>query len=1244
MRTDKKPLQKSDKKTPPRVHNRGVVGYSKKSALLEEAITHMNTGKYGRSSAALKQLLALDPHNTEARRLFATLHLRLGSLVPARQEFESLAKEAIERQDFWLAESLLREYLAAGPRCIPFLELLAHVYEGKGDAVAAVTELGKAIEILLEDPDSENPGKPSQLYTKVRELAPASSVACQFASLFDIQTGELLAPRPPTSAPAKSLEVDVSQPKDTSPTAEEPRAVDVMPWEQLDGLPVSHEILPSIPSNCDIESLLDAPDTLIATAPTGLAPQETVASPSEPPAPIHEANRPNQDTVPSTLSEPPLPSNGDGHLPSTLEKHAVEDGRGNVVSANSMGLSSPMPWEQIENSTIKIEEPAPVTAPLVQSEGVALTPQPDIVSDLLSDRAPAPDLTEPSESIFAAEPSTTPAELPEPESLTPPVTPRPESVSDLLSDRAPAPDLTEPSESTFAAEPSIIPIELPESESLTPPTSDSSSSAPPSWYTAFDATETLSAGTLSVSSPATPSTSDEKLPDTREIDDTESLPSTHPSIVSEASGSLDRTEARPEEPSRTKEPPTVLSETPSSFMVDLQASSQSAFVEPARISEPVPTEHQEIPDRDFCKAAVPPLSPAPNVSPSISTASTNTVTQWSTGEVAVQLHRLPETPVVQPAQLPLVEKSSEPVAELSRSGGWALAPSEPIAPAVEAAAPIMEKVISQEDTRPDWVRESESITFVDPPLPSPSTAWQDSSSESSHVTGGTDLSVAASAVDVLFNSTGESSRILADTHVATPRPRPRRAGRVARIRIGISSFIGTCFSTTRSIVLLGVGLMLSSALLVAIGIGAIGLAWIVMETPPSSVYHDLTLSPPQASSDSRKNGYFLLLGFEAPAEQNPLQAGYERKTERNDLQAANACMRGDEGKGTPTTGASPNLVHGWFTTADPAAQLARQTTAIRSAAAQESLALRRYRQWLSMPFEDTGYGQILSPNCALILLAHRLYLAEGFAQDTNTGLERLETDMRAWRVVLEQSKTLMIKMLAATAVEDNIAIASGLLIRQNLDGEAIGRLDKIVRPLDPVELSLRWPMQSHLAWATKSVTKRLKNDKTDERPLYVSLAAAMPLPIQRRSNAYADYYEAASKSVAEGRYTNLPKRSSFIRTPAVSTLDYLANPIEHIIGIEPLPSWDPYVGRMVEIDARLRLASLQAWIRRGAQEESVLTRLAKAGQAYYDPFTGLPMLLDQERGVMYSIGQDGKDQEGDSLHDVVATIPKFNRS
>ena len=98
---------------------------------------------------------------------------------------------------------------------------------------------------------------------------------------------------------------------------------------------------------------------------------------------------------------------------------------------------------------------------------------------------------------------------------------------------------------------------------------------------------------------------------------------------------------------------------------------------------------------------------------------------------------------------------------------------------------------------------------------------------------------------------------------------------------------------------------------------------------PSPVYHNLTASPPQAFTDSRKNGYLLLLGFDASAEQDPLQAGYERKAEGSDLQAANACMLGDEGKGT-TTGASANMVRGWFTSADPVAMLKPQAAAVRS--------------------------------------------------------------------------------------------------------------------------------------------------------------------------------------------------------------------------------------------------------------------------------------------------------------------------
>jgi hypothetical protein len=197
----------------------------------------------------------------------------------------------------------------------------------------------------------------------------------------------------------------------------------------------------------------------------------------------------------------------------------------------------------------------------------------------------------------------------------------------------------------------------------------------------------------------------------------------------------------------------------------------------------------------------------------------------------------------------------------------------------------------------------------------------------------------------------------------------------------------------------------------------------------------------------------------------------------------------------------------------------------------------------------------------------------------------------------------------------------------------------MVRPLDQVELSVRWPMQSHFVWATKAVPAELKQDKSHDRPWHASMVAAMHLPVQRRANAYAEYYEATNKAVAGGRYANLPKLSGFVRTPATGLMDYLANPIEHIVGIEPLPSWDPYVLRMIEADAQLRLVGLQVWLRRGSQEGDVLMRLAKAGQAYYDPFTGLPMLVNQRKGLIYSVGRDGKDQEGDRVHDVVVTIP-----
>ncbi|HNV26593.1 MAG TPA: tetratricopeptide repeat protein, partial [Nitrospira sp.] len=231
MRSDKKPPLKSDKKAPSKVQKKGSLGYNKKSALLEDAITQMNAGKYVRASSALKDLLALDPLNAEARRLFATLHLRLGSLMSARTAFESLAREAMERQDYWLAESLLREYLTAGPRYVPFLEMLGRVYEEKGDVMAAAAEYGKAVEVLLEDPDSEKPNHPSELFARIRSIAPGSPVSFRLAAMFDTVTGQVLQATPQPPIPVPESESSQAAAPEAAPDGVAP-----MPWEQMEPL------------------------------------------------------------------------------------------------------------------------------------------------------------------------------------------------------------------------------------------------------------------------------------------------------------------------------------------------------------------------------------------------------------------------------------------------------------------------------------------------------------------------------------------------------------------------------------------------------------------------------------------------------------------------------------------------------------------------------------------------------------------------------------------------------------------------------------------------------------------------------------------------------------------------------------------------------------------------------------------------------------------------------------------------
>lgn len=1405
MRTDKRASQKADKKAPARAHKRGVVGYSKKSALLEEAITQMNAGKYGRSSASLKELLALDPHNTEARRLFATLHLKLGSLVTARQAFESLANEAIGRQDYWLAESLLREYLAAGPRCVPFLELLAHVYQEKGDEMAAVGELGKAIEILRDDPDSENPKKAAQLYTKIRELAPASPVAFQLASLFDVQTGEFLVRPQAAESPVRADKTAEAPQNGASPIGTEFASLEVLPWEQSEeSLPAEEAPISSGAARIDSSE----PSELGAlSAPHEMEEHELVAEVQEPPIqPVEPAPssrdltisqlestvEPNDSTdlILSTAVQAPggpvllepcdrsLPDSEQA-LAETVEPEVPETESGpdaeilsDSETGSVKGIPSPMPWEQVADSSVQIPEPEPPSGPdpvaspepILSSFGaegqISMPADPvELAPTEVADPTPMPESIE---SISGASSTGLPSPMPW-EQVADATVQIPESESSLEISSAPSTEsmhssLGEDAQSSLAplssdpipaqaadATPALMAPDFSVGAEEHPPSVDllelessaqeASRSSSFSWNSVFDKAWKFAAGTTSPTTSAQPEKPQEISADVQQAEQNHepesasivsvsteadtipspgSLSTAEPALSDRASFSSGRAgqvldesascegqtsaiESAPAPPvvpeitssypepieSSTADlpayqgalhsdgapPSPVQAAMPASFSTvvedqnipevepvtiapsDSTTGFEPASPEPSLISlapEPSQNESQSASEEISHPGSAAPIVSDPPPKTETTTPPPGAPSHWNTGEVAVQLHRPtakkkkwekePEAVGEAPAApAPVFETLSEKLSEALRE--WGSAPLEAAPP------PVVEEVSPpQEDARPDWMQASDAITFGKPAAPAPRT-WEDSEIASQHEDPEPAPSAAASAVDVLFSSGGTGGYVGPHESPSWSKPRPRFVARLHRVRIGVSSFIGSCFSTTRSLTLLALTITIATVVVAAVGVGAVGLAWMVMEDPPSALYQNLTITPPRVVTDPKKNGYLLLLGFDAPAGMDPVQAGYERKAEEHDAAAARVCMGGDDAKdGASSSRASAHVVKGWFRSGDPAGQLKGQGDAIRSLVARESSSLARYQQWLTMPFDDWGYGQLLSPNCAHILLAHRLFLLDGFGQDPNLGLDRLEADLQSWRAALGQSKTLMMKMLAVAAVQDDVTMASGLLSRSELDGNSLTRLSKMVRPLDQVELSVRWPMQSHFVLATKAVSADLKQDQSNERPWYVSMVAAMRLPVQRRANAYAEYYEATNKAVAEGRYTNLPKPSSFIRTPATGPLDYLANPIEHIVGIEPLPPWDPYIMRVMETDAQLRLVGLQAWIRRGPQEADVLTRLAKAGQAYYDPFTGLPMLVNQRKGLIYSVGRDGKDQEGDRVYDVAVAIPSVSSS
>jgi len=424
---------------------------------------------------------------------------------------------------------------------------------------------------------------------------------------------------------------------------------------------------------------------------------------------------------------------------------------------------------------------------------------------------------------------------------------------------------------------------------------------------------------------------------------------------------------------------------------------------------------------------------------------------------------------------------------------------------------------------------------------------------------------------------------------------------------------------------------------------------------PSGVTPLAHLAEPPAVrlTDPYRNAYFFLLGLASSPTLDPGKVGYEiwvearetadgrrfnyDKPERLDLQVSRPL-----GQAFPSWDAE-----------DPIMAFRDKNSPVKTWASQHGLLLERYDHCLDMSFEDRGFGQRATPRFSETMLAHRLYIADGFSRSTTSGLDRLNKELTFWRMVLREAATPDMTVAAQFVVQDDAKLISRIVSRPAVDKTLLVTALQLVVPLTSSEYSLRWPIRHQVAVAGREAQGRsapARDSLISSNPERDWLIVTTQLPdnafakiehprppsflghslgSRQTDDMYAGYYEAITKASGTGE-GSLPALHQISGNVHRGIFESLVNPTP------TEPDWNIFRHQLMETDARLRLASLQTQLRRPSGTAAVPTRLAEVGSQYFDPFTGLPMLWSQTQQKIYSVGKDRLDDGADASFDITA--------
>jgi hypothetical protein len=419
---------------------------------------------------------------------------------------------------------------------------------------------------------------------------------------------------------------------------------------------------------------------------------------------------------------------------------------------------------------------------------------------------------------------------------------------------------------------------------------------------------------------------------------------------------------------------------------------------------------------------------------------------------------------------------------------------------------------------------------------------------------------------------------------------------------------------------------------------------------PSATFTRLNEPPQYRLSNPYENGYNYLLGFAADISLDPAMIGHEMWLETASPGAGEFDYNKPGRAGLRIQLPIEQVLPSW-NAKNPEREFRNMQAWLQPITSHDTILLARYEHWIGMSFEDQGFGHPGTPRLLDIFAAHRLYIADGFSHNTILGMQRLRKDIQVWRGVLQRATTIVMKSMAQVVISDDLRLLSNLLSQPTVDKTVLAMTPNIAPPLTTAESSFRWPLQHQFTLGVRgdrlgaSIAQR-QDESLQAQEEWLTRTAHLPsqafrqiahpqgssflgIPLQTSATweMYAPYYEAMMHA-AEAGQNSLPQYHDFVGT-GLQTI------VGHLFTSDSFePNWNPFLSQLRETDARLRLASLQAVLRRPSAETTVPNRLAQVGSSYYDPFSGLPMLWSPTQQKIYSVGRDRYDDGGEQSFDI----------